>query len=429
MQNAWVILILTQKFKKILITCRTQFFQKDEEIPRETGIVKIGPRDAGEGATHQYYKLYLSPFSDEQVEKYVRRRYPFWKYKKRRRIRELVRLIPNLIVRPMLLSYIDEIDKLLLAKVEEIHYSFELYEIMIEAWLKREEGVSKGIKREPLRKFSEQLAVDIYVNREHRHAECIPREDLVDLATKWSIPLDDWKLTRRSLLNRDAVGNYKFAHRSIMEYLFVHKFIQGDKSCVSVEWTDQMKLFLKERVEFHVKIAELVPFDITLVKNYLLKYRSVPKNNLQDCSEMLRKYGFFDTHKNKNGKGIKHLYETKEIPRQNVIMDSASGLMWQQSGSDKYMKYEKAKEYVDQLNRDQFAGYSDWRLPTLEETMSLMETTKMNGDLYIDPKFDKQQQWIWTSDLFSVSSAWVVDFGDGCGYNAFYGYYCVRAVR
>ena len=136
-------------------------------------------------------------------------------------------------------------------------------------------------------------------------------------------PLDDWKLTRRSLLNRDAVGNYKFAHRSIMEYLFVHKFIQGDKSCVSVEWTDQMKLFLKERVEFHVKKAELVPFDITLVKNYLLKYRSVPKNNLQDCSEMLRKYGFFDTHKNKNGKGIKHLYETKEIPRQNVIMDSA----------------------------------------------------------------------------------------------------------
>ena len=189
LQNAWVILQYSPKNLKDSHYLPNPVFPKDEEIPRETGIVKIGPRDAGEGATHQYYKLYLSPFSDEQVEKYVRRRYPFWKYKKRRRIRELVRLIPNLIVRPMLLSYIDEIDKLLLAKVEEIHYSFELYEIMIEAWLKREEGVSKGIKREPLRKFSEQLAVDIYVNREHRHAECIPREDLVDLATKWSIPL------------------------------------------------------------------------------------------------------------------------------------------------------------------------------------------------------------------------------------------------
>lgn len=125
-------------------------------------------------------------------------------------------------------------------------------------------------------------------------------------------PLDDWKLTRRSLLNRDAVGNYKFAHRSIMEYLFVHKFIQGDKSCVSVEWTDQMKLFLKERVEFHVKKAELVPFDITLVKNYLLKYRSVPKNNLQDCSEMLRKYGFLILIKIRMGKVLNIFMKQKK---------------------------------------------------------------------------------------------------------------------
>ena len=70
-------------------------------------------------------------------------------------------------------------------------------------------------------------------------------------------------------------------------------------------------------------------------------------------------------------------------------MDYASSLMWQQSGADKYMEYEKAKEYVDQLNRDQFAGYSDWRLPTLEETMSLMEPTKNKNGLYIDPLFDK----------------------------------------
>ena len=30
--------------------------------------------------------------------------------------------------------------------------------------------------------------------------------------------------------------------------------------------------------------------------------------------------------------------------------------------------------------------------------MSLMEPTKKNGALYIDPVFDKKQHWIWTSD-------------------------------
>ena len=73
-----------------------------------------------------------------------------------------------------------------------------------------------------------------------------------------------------------------------------------------------MKLFLKERVEFHVKKAELVPFDITLVKNYLLKYRSVPKNNLQDCSEMLRKYGFLILIKIRMGKVLNIFMKQKK---------------------------------------------------------------------------------------------------------------------
>jgi hypothetical protein len=55
----------------------------------------------------------------------------------------------------------------------------------------------------------------------------------------------------------------------------------------------------------------------------------------------------------------------------------------------------------------------------------------MNGGLYIDPTFDKQQQWIWTSDTYSASSAWVVVFGyGGCGYSFDFNYdSSVRAVR
>jgi hypothetical protein len=33
----------------------------------------------------------------------------------------------------------------------------------------------------------------------------------------------------RSLLNRDAGGNFKFAHRSIMEYMVAERILRGDK--------------------------------------------------------------------------------------------------------------------------------------------------------------------------------------------------------
>ena len=440
---------LTQRFKKVLITCRTQFFPKDEEIPKETGIVKIGPRAAGEGGSYMFHKLYLSPFSDEQVDKYVKRRYPFWQKTKRRMTRELIRKIPNLVVRPMLLSYLDE---LLLDNGEEIHYSFELYEKLIEAWLEREEGVFHDIKKETLREFSERLAVNLYLNRESRRAEYIPREELVSIAKEWKIPLDDWKLTGRSLLNRDAGGNFKFAHRSIMEYLFVYKHIRGDASCLTVAWTDQMKLFLTERITFHFNKTGSVPFDITPIK----RYRYVPKDDLQDCLEMVQKQGFFDTHKNKKGKGIKHLYETKTVSGQKVIVDYATGLMWQRASSET-MLYTNTKDYIAQLNRDAFAGYRDWRLPTLEEAMSLVEPVKNKEGFHIDPLFDQKQYafagyrnvknkegfhigplfyqkqwWIWTSDTYNASSAWVVNFLFGsCGYVDVYYYYdyYVRAVR
>jgi hypothetical protein len=62
--------------------------------------------------------------------------------------------------------------------------------------------------------------------------------------------------------------------------------------------------------------------------------------------------------------------------------------------------------------------------------MSLMERTKKNSDLYIDPVFDNTQRWVWTSDLEGASRAWVVGFKFGlCSYDLFDDDTCVRAVR
>lgn len=143
------------------------------------------------------------------------------------------------------------------------------------------------------------------------------------------------------------------------------------------------------------------------------KFRSMPLSNLSNeaAGQMIIDKGFYDKYKNESGNGFANDFLIQKNGQ--VVFDRNSGLMWQQSGSTNYINYENAQKYIDQLNRERFAGYSDWRLPTLEEAMSLMEPEKKNGELFIDPLFDKTQRWIWTADRNSASVAWYVYFNNG----------------
>jgi hypothetical protein len=249
-----ILLNATRDFRRVIISCRTQFFSKDEEIPTGTAILKVGSRPAGESAEHIFHKIYLCPFTDQQVIAYLRKCYPLWQWQSRRKGQQMVKRIPDLAVRPMLLAHIDD----LLKSGKEFHEKYELYEEMVEAWLQREEGFVQG--KDNLRQFSEILAKDLFLNKEERGAERVPKAALRELANYWKISLDDWKLTGRSLLNRDADGNYKFAHRSFLEYLFVKRFFDGDRECLGVEWTDQMEEFLWEMLEKQASTTQKLPF-------------------------------------------------------------------------------------------------------------------------------------------------------------------------
>jgi uncharacterized protein YjbI with pentapeptide repeats len=226
------------EFKRVLLTCRTQFFPKDDAIPTTTGLVKVGPRN--DEAHYEFWRLYISPLSDEQVEKYLRYRYHFWEFRKRRDAREIVHKVPLLTLRPMLLANIPEIIK---AKVS-VSFSWQLYELMVRTWYKREQGWWPDVKT--IQTFSEEIAVKLHLNYLHQKADRIARSELSTFIRNLSVPIDEWNATTRSLLHRDADGNFKFAHRSIMEYLFIKRYIAGDKRCRNVAWTDQMQQFMVE---------------------------------------------------------------------------------------------------------------------------------------------------------------------------------------
>ena len=129
---------------------------------------------------------------------------------------------------------------------------------------------------------------------------------------------------------------------------------------------------------------------------------------------------------------INHIYNLKTISGDKVVVDNATGLMWHQNGSNKYMKWNKAKEWVRSLNSRGYAGHQDWRLPTVDEAASLLESNKRN-DLYIDPIFSNKQKWIWTGDRFGSEAAWRVHFHNGSVHwyylSRVYDYYYVRPVR
>ncbi|RYH63952.1 MAG: hypothetical protein EON54_07130 [Alcaligenaceae bacterium] len=232
------IMTAASAFKKVLMTCRTQFFASDREIPQQTGLKRLAARRAGEPVGYQWRTVYLEPFDRKQIDHYVRNAIPWWKFDQRRKARRIVADVSDLAARPMLTALIPKLAK----SDREAHSLWDLYAFMVDQWIDRE---SSWIAPGALRKLSKVIAVELVLQRKARGGERISRAQLMKLAEVQDVPVETWKLTSRSLLNRDADGLYKFAHRSILEFFFVESFIEDDQRCLNVKWTDMMcDLFL-----------------------------------------------------------------------------------------------------------------------------------------------------------------------------------------
>lgn len=99
---------------------------------------------------------------------------------------------------------------------------------------------------------------------------------------------------------------------------------------------------------------------------------------------------------------FRHSYEASTIKDFHVVVDHATGLMWQRSGSHEQIsfgvKQQGPSDYVKELNQQTAAGFSDWRLPTVEELGSLLEPIGINEGKFIHTLFDPAQWECGTSD-------------------------------
>lgn len=122
-----------------------------------------------------------------------------------------------------------------------------------------------------------------------------------------------------------------------------------------------------------------------------------------------KKCDFFDTQYNPKGSFTNYLIDNGD---RTTVTDLKTGIMWQRGGCD-IGAIRHVQSYVDDLNKQKFAGFNDWRLPTMEEALSLMVPVQNEKGLYLHPCFSKEQPFIFLADQRKPGGYWFIDFKQG----------------
>jgi serine/threonine-protein kinase len=107
-----------------------------------------------------------------------------------------------------------------------------------------------------------------------------------------------------------------------------------------------------------------------------------------------------------------------------TVTDRTTGLVWQQGGSPYPLPWTEAQLYVDTLNKTESGGFDDWRLPTLNELLSLLDDSDLQPEASL---FSTREKWFWSCDLHGKIERWYVNLD--MGYAATQDMGCLNYVR
>ena len=102
--------------------------------------------------------------------------------------------------------------------------------------------------------------------------------------------------------------------------------------------------------------------------------------------------------------------ESDFISNDDIVLDKNTELIWQKGFSSDKIDWFEAHDYIKKLNYENYAGYSDWRLPKIDELMSLygwfnwsleepgQERQSSPRGPYISDNFDNSVTTFWSAD-------------------------------
>lgn len=228
----------TKKFNKIVITCRTQFFSNQNSEPRKTGLVHAGLGNK----SSEFIKKYITPFSDREVKQYLRKRFRF-RFRFRKAAKKIVDEVPQVMARPLILYWID----CLVDKEKPMKYSFQIYGRILDRWIEREcnsewnERETGKVTKRKLKFLSCKIAQYMLENK----VTVIPAAEVDSLAKEQDINLEPILARSRSLLNRNSSGEYKFAHRSFLEFILAKMVYDNRELPLNEDFLHSMSGFRK----------------------------------------------------------------------------------------------------------------------------------------------------------------------------------------
>ncbi len=128
-----------------------------------------------------------------------------------------------------------------------------------------------------------------------------------------------------------------------------------------------------------------------------------------EITAVMEKWNFYDGDYNTEGNFENSLVDPGDG---RMVVDQRTGLMWQRGGLD-ITSVRSMHRRIEQLNKEGFAGFHDWRMPTMEEAMSLMEKESNSKDVHLNPCFSKEQPFIFVAAQRKPGGYWFVDYKHG----------------
>ena len=132
----------------------------------------------------------------------------------------------------------------------------------------------------------------------------------------------------------------------------------------------------------------------------------------EEAEALVKEYNLSDHERNPEGSFPNYFVDNGDGL---TVTDKVTGLMWQRGGLD-IMSNRMMRKAVEELNKGGFAGFTDWRLPTLAEALSLMEQEANGKGIHLHPAFSADQPFILVDAVRRPGGQWFVDFKHGRAY-------------
>lgn len=100
----------------------------------------------------------------------------------------------------------------------------------------------------------------------------------------------------------------------------------------------------------------------------------------------------------------------------SCVQDNHSGLIWEVktlANMDNEYTFDEIPAYIQQINQDNFCGHSDWRLPTVDELITLVDYSASSPSIKTEyfPNNNSKGYWASSSNSSDNHDSWAVYTG------------------